>query len=219
MLSEYYTTGVFPDAPSDSFPAPLPLPPSVRLHGSLSQDKLILDAFLGPKQSSLSDCSTNCVPQEDCANNVSTQQQNCVSPSQAAGNCVTDEQVPSTEKLDDSSLLNSKHSNVSRSSCYDSILANSKEGCDTVNNNSPKHSSQDNTSLSSTHRVRPESEPLRVPLYPETHRPCLGKLKPVCLKHDPLEFIFRHIFYIVSSYVALTGLWHAACGLIGSTCC
>uniref|UniRef100_A0A6A7G6H3 Acyl-CoA:lysophosphatidylglycerol acyltransferase 1 n=1 Tax=Hirondellea gigas TaxID=1518452 RepID=A0A6A7G6H3_9CRUS len=56
------------------------------------------------------------------------------------------------------------------------------------------------------------------PLYPETERPDLPKLPGTKLQHDPLESVLRHMFYIVSSYLACTALSYA-CSSVLHLCC
>lgn len=83
-------------------------------------------------------------------------------------------------------------------------------GNDSVNNNSPKHGIIDASSNLSNSEV--------APLCSETHRPDLGMLPGAILVQDPLEFVLRHIFYIVSSYIAYSALSYA-CPTILQWCC
>ncbi|XP_047736296.1 uncharacterized protein LOC108674389 [Hyalella azteca] len=122
-------------------------------------------------------------------------------------------------------LVNVKNINSFQHSCVESEHSKlSSPPSDT--SESPKlvhrNSKSLNPSCNSSYPDRPQS--LISPSYklhssPESeHRPDLGKLPGNVLVHDPLEFALRHLFYIVSTYVATQAI-SSAYSYIVLLCC
>lgn len=175
-------------------------PPLKDLNGSNSIEECLPDNNNSPRNSS--DNLSKLKQHSSCSNN--------------SNSTPTTSVTTATTSIGQPTSINTTNSTNDKSWSTNNSNSNSSNCCSNTKTSvsvSSKNLSTNDSSRDSTQSASP------APLYPETHRPELGKLLGATpLSHDPLEFVVRHLFYIVSSYLAYSTIAYAYSSLLHFCC-